>query len=188
MSALAALTFIATAVQGTPAPLFDAFKAACFDIHKFDGVAKAATDAGWTEIAETDADPRIAKIVKLGRDAVTKEEPEAKYTGQMFRRTVDGRALHLVTSRVQMKEGWWANGCRAYDLDMPAAPDAQTVTAWVGKPPTGAQASGTAVKRLWEPWQDGVTLEITYVPGGHPLGTSYGIQGLVLVSQAIGGF
>ena len=70
----------------------------------------------------------------------------------------------------------------------PAAPPREVIDSWVGTAPTGVQANGTATKRLWEPWQTGVTLEVTYVPRDHPLGTSYGIQGLVLVSQSIGGF
>ncbi|MEG3181007.1 hypothetical protein [Sphingomonas sp. LT1P40] len=169
-------------------PLLDAFKAACYDVRNFDGVGKAAVAAGWTEVAEAQADPRIAKIVMLGRDAVKKEEPDSTMTGQTFRQRFDGRDVYLVTSRFVAKEGYWGNGCRAYDLDAPAAPARETLDSWVGKPPTGTSAAGNATKRLWEPWKDGVTLEITYVPRDNPLGTAYGIQGLVLVSQSIGGF
>ncbi|MBX3593242.1 hypothetical protein [Sphingomonas sp.] len=177
-------------VQAAPAPspLFGAFKAACYDTREFAGVAPAAKAAGWTEVPEAQADRRIATIVAKGRDAMKAEEPGASVTGQVFRKRIDGRDVWLVTSRVQSTEGWWANGCRAYDLDMPAAPPRQTLDGWVGKPPTTAAASGNATKRLWEPWKPGVTLEITYVPRDNPLGATYGIQGLVLVAKAIGGF
>ncbi len=187
---LAALAAIGMAQAATPAPspLFVAFKGACYDVRNFDGVGKAATAAGWTEIADAQADPRIAKIVTLGRDAVKKEEPESTMTGQTFRQRIDGRDVYLVTSRFVAKTGYWGNGCRAYDLDAPAAPARETLDGWVGKPPTGTAAAGNATKRSWEPWTDGVTLEITYVPRDNPLGTAYGIQGLVLVSQSIGGF
>lgn len=174
--------------QAAAAPLFAAFKAACFDVHKFDGVAPAATAAGWTEVAEAQADPRVAAIVRKGFDAMRKEEPEARISGQIFRQRLDGRDTWLVTSRVVTKQGLWSNGCRAYDLDAPAALPRETLDAWVGKAPTSVQASGNAAKRLWEPWQPGVSLEITYVPRDNPLGLTYGIQGLVLVSQSIGGF
>jgi hypothetical protein len=178
------------AAQASPAPspLFGAFTAACADVGKFEGIAAAATASGWTEIPEAQADPRVAAIVAKGRDAMRKEEPEAKVSGQMFRQRFEGRDVYLVTSRVQAKAGWWGNGCRAYDLDAPAAPARETLDAWVGKAPTSVQANGNATKRLWEPWQDGVSLEITYVPRDNPLGVTYGIQGLVLVSQSIGGF
>jgi len=193
MPALAAFALIATTVgtaQASPAPspLFGAFKAACGNVASFEHLAKAATAAGWTEVAEAQADPRIATIVGKGRDAMRKEEPEAKVSGQMFRQRFDGRDVWLVTSRVHATAGWWGNGCRAYDLDAPAAPARETLDAWVGKAPTSVQANGNASKRLWEPWQDGVSLEITYVPRDNPLGATYGIQGLVLVAQAIGGF
>lgn len=193
MPALAALAVIGmaqtlAAPSPAPSPLFAAFKAACHDVHQFDRVAAAAAAAGWTEIAEAQADPRIAGIVGKGRGAMQKEEPEAKVSGQMFRQRFEGRDVYLVTSRVQAKAGWWGNGCRAYDLDAPAAPARETLDAWVGAAPTSVQANGNATKRLWKAWQPGVSLEITYVPRDNPLGVTYGIQGLVLVAQSIGGF
>ena len=193
MSALLAISLVA-ATAPAPSPLFAAFKAACFDLKTADGesafdkVAPAAKAAGWTEVGEADADPRIAGIVAKGREAMREEEPDAQVSGQLFRHSFAGRTVWLVTSRFVSKEGYWGDGCRAYDLDLPAAPPREEIDGWVGSAPTGVQASGTATKRLWEPWQKGVSLEITYVPRDHPLGTSYGIQGLVLVSQSIGGF
>jgi len=191
---IAALGMVQAPPAPAPSPLFAAFTAACFNLDSEDGassfnrVAPAAKASGWTEVAEADADPRIAGIVTKGRKAVQEEEPDGTYAGQIFRHRFDGRDVWLVTSRFVAKEGYWGNGCRAYDLDMPDAPPRETLDAWVGSAPTGVQANGSATKRLWEPWQNGVTLEITYVPRNHPLGTSYGIQGLVLVSQSIGGF
>lgn len=193
MSAFAAFGMIAATV-GTaqalpaPSPLFGAFKAACFNVSKFDGVGAAATAAGWAEVAEAQADPRITAIVGKGREAMRKEAPEAKVSGQMFRQRFDGRDVWLVTSRIETGKGGWASGCRAYDLDAPAVPSRETIDGWVGATPNTVQANGTASKRRWEPWQPGVSLEITYVPRGHPLGASYGIQGLIFVSQSIGGF
>ncbi|APR52462.1 hypothetical protein CA223_12080 [Sphingomonas koreensis] len=198
MPAFAAFGLIAATVGAAqagpaPSPLFAAFKAACFDVHKFDGVGAAATAAGWVEIAEAQADPRVTAIVAKGREAMRKEAPEAKVSGQMFRQRFDGRDVWLVTSRIETgprsgKDGGWASGCRAYDLDATAAPSRETIDGWVGATPNTVQANGTASKRRWEPWQPGVSLEITYVPRGHPLGASYGIQGLIFVSQSIGGF
>lgn len=191
MPALAAL-MLTTAVQGAmPSPLFAAFKVPCASILQFDTVSKAALAAGWSEVADKDADPRIAAIIARGRAAVKQEEPGATTTDRLFRHKADGRDVWLATSRVTFKDDgreYWANGCRAYDLDAPAAPTTETITRWVGKPPTGVQASGNAAKASWEPWRDGVTLEITYVPRDNPLGAQFGIQGLILVSQAMGGF
>lgn len=193
MSAFAAFGMIAATVgtaqaMPAPSPLFGAFQATCAGVRSFDGVGKAATAAGWTEIAEAKADPRIAAIVAKGRDAMRKEAPDAGVSGQMFRGRFDGRDVYLVTSRIAAKQGWWANGCRAYDLDAPAAPSREAIDSWVGSAPKTVQANGPASKRRWEPWQPGVSLEITYVPRGHPLGASYGIQGLIFVSQSTGGF
>jgi len=193
MPALAAFGLIAATVgtaqaMPAPSPLFGAFKAACFDVSKFDGIGAAATAAGWAEVAEAQADPRVAAIVAKGRDAMRKAEPDAKISGQIFRGRFDGRDVWLTTSSVRTGKGGWANGCRAYDLDAPAAPSREAIDAWVGSAPSTVQANGTASKRRWEPWQPGVSLEITYVPRGHPLGASYGIQGLIFVSQSIGGF
>ena len=193
MPALAAFGLIAATVgtaQASPAPspLFGAFKAACFDVHKFDGVGAAAVAAGWTEVADAQGDPRVTAIVAKGRDAMRKEAPGAKVSGQMFRQRFHGRDVWLVTSRIETGKGGWANGCRAYDLDAPAAPAREAIDGWVGTAPATVQANGDASKRRWEPWQPGVSLEITYVPRGHPLGASYGIQGLIFVSQSIGGF
>lgn len=136
----------------TPSPLFGAFKAACQNVRDFDNVGKAALAAGWSEVAEKDADPRIATIIAKGRDAVKKEEPTGTMTGQLFRHKLDGRDVWLATSRVQFKidgKDWWGNGCRAYDLDAPAAPTTEAVSNWVGKGPTAVQGSGNAAKLLW---------------------------------------
>lgn len=193
MPLLAALIATVAPVQAPPAPspLFAAFKAACAQVGDFDKVGGASRAAGWREIASADADPRITAIVAKGNEAVSREEPTAKTAGQLFVQSIDGRSIYLATSRVEFKvEGKdaWGNGCRAYDLDAPAAPSTEAVTAWVGAAPTGTQASGNATKASWEPWVDGTSLEITYVPRDNPLGSQFGIQGLILVSQAMGGF
>lgn len=192
MPVLAALITLAAAAQApTPAPLFDAFKGACAGVRDFAALDRAALAAGWATAAEASADPRIAAIVGKGRDAMRREEPTARIAGQLYRRDVAGRTVWLATSRVEYPvdgKSYWGNGCRVYDLDAPAAIPTRTLTDWVGAPPTGVQGNAGAVKALWQPWQPGVTLEITYVPRGNPLGAQYGIQGLVLVSQAMGGF
>lgn len=189
---IAAFALIAGAAQGTaPAPLFDAFKAACGDIGRFDRVEPTALAAGWVRVADKDADPRIVRIVTRGNAAATGEQPGAKVTGQLFRHRLDGRDVWLATSRVEFQADGkpaWANGCRAYDLDAPSAPTIETASTWVGRAPTGSQSSGNATKLQWSPWQPDTALEITYVPRDNPLGSQFGIQGLILVSQAIGGF
>lgn len=191
MSALASLTLIAAAAQVTPAPLFDAFRGACYGVDRFDSVGNAALAAGWVETAQAQADPRIAAIIARAREAIVTQEPDAKIAGQLFRRKIDGRDVYLATSRVEFNvdgNDHGSNGCRAYDLDMPAAPTTATLTGWIGKPPTGAQSAGSAIKLSWQPWHDAVSLEITYVPHDNAFGKSLGVQGLILVSQAIGGF
>lgn len=192
MSAAAAFLTLAAAAQApTPAPLFAAFKAVCAHVGSPDGFDQLARNAGWSELSEAEADPRIAAIVSKARDAAKRAEPGATVHGMLFRQSIDGRTAWLAVSRVAFtRDGRQvgAMGCRVYDLDAPAAPSRQAIDAWVGSAPTTVAANGTATKRLWEPWQAGTSLEITYVPRDHPLGTSYGIQGLVLVAQSIGGY
>ena len=65
---IAAFGMAQAAPAPAPSPLFAAFKAACFNLKgadgnsAFDTIAPAAKAAGWTEVAEADADPRIARI------------------------------------------------------------------------------------------------------------------------------
>lgn len=192
MSAAAAFLTLAAAAQApTPAPLFAAFKAVCARVSQPGELDKLARTAGWSATNEAQADPRIASIVAKARDAAKRAEPGATVHGMLFRQDIDGRTAWLAVSRVAFtRDGRQvgATGCRVYDLDAPAAPSRQAIDAWVGSAPTTVAANGTATKRVWEPWEAGTSLEITYVPRGHPLGSSYGIQGLVLVSQSIGGF
>lgn len=192
MSAAAAFLALAAAAQApTPAPLFAAFKAVCARVGAPDGFDQRARNAGWSATSEAQADPRIASIVAKARDAAKRAEPGATVSGMLYRQDIDGRTAWLAVSRVAFtRDGRrvGATGCRVYDLDAPVAPSRQAIDAWVGSAPTTVAANGTATKRVWEPWQAGTSLEITYVPRGHPLGSSYGIQGLVLVSQSIGGF
>jgi hypothetical protein len=184
MSALAALLLAGAATEGTP--LLDAFKAACGRIDDYDAARADAAKAGWTEAAE-DADPRIARLVKFGRDAVG---DDMAMSGAYFRQTLSGRTAWLIVSRaVDKASGVWGNGCRVYDLDATAAIAPAALEAWMGKPPTHQEEAMGVTKRLWEPgWRDGVTLEINFVPPGHAVTGLTGLQGNVLVAQAIGGF
>lgn len=187
LALIAAYGMAQAAPAPAPSPLFAAFRAPCSQVRQFDRIAPAAKAAGWVA-ASADIDPRIVSIAAKSRAAMAKAQPGATITGTTLRQRVDGRTVWLVTSRVATAKGGFANGCRVYDLDAPAAPPRQTIDAWVGAAPSTVAASGTATKRVWEPWQAGTRLEITYVPRNHPLGASLGIQGLILVSQSIGGF
>ena len=80
-----------------------------------------ATQAGWTAMAD-DGDPRIARLVKLGRDAI---EKDGTATGANFRRTVGGRDIFLIVSRYQDKTGFWGSGCRLYHFEATAPLDAR---------------------------------------------------------------
>jgi hypothetical protein len=166
--------------------VLDAFKSAC---SRTGDVAAMKTDAaasGWTEMAE-EAEPRVARLVKLGREA---SEKDGTATGATFRRTLGRREIFLIVSRYEDKEGIWGVGCRLYDFEAAAPLDPRLLEAWMGKPPTGIQEPAPGLsKRLWEPgWRDGITVEVNHVPQNHPVGKTYGLSGNVLVAQAIGGF
>jgi hypothetical protein len=167
--------------------MLDAFKAACLRTGTDIEAMKAdAAGSGWTEMAE-DADPRIAKLVKLGREEAA---ADGKVAGANFRRTLGGRNIFLILSRFEDSTGFWGSGCRLYDFEATAPLDGPGLEAWMGKPPTAVQVPVPGLaKRLWEPgWRDGITLEISYVSQGNPLGQQYGLSGNILVAQAIGGF
>jgi hypothetical protein len=177
------------ALQAPPAEreMLDAFKAACSrtgnDIEAMKADAEAA---GWTAMAD-DGDPRIARLVKLGRDSA---DADGKVAGANFRRTLGTRGIFLIVSRYEDKTGFWGAGCRLYDFEATAPLDGPALEAWMGKPPTHVEAPAPGLsKRLWEPgWRDGITLEISHVAQGNQVGQQYGLSGNILVAQAIGGF
>ncbi|MDP3907437.1 hypothetical protein [Novosphingobium sp.] len=185
----------ATAAATAPLPsaedkaLFAAFKAPCSQVRKLDRVAKAARKAQWQEVAE-DAHPNLASLVRGGREALLKDEPDAKVYGTQFRKDVGGRTLWLVASRYEDKSGYWGNGCRVYDFAAAAPLPLETLVALMGKPNTGTVPlpDGNA-RHLWEPgWKSGHSVEVSYLTGTDPVSQKFGLKGLVLTAQAIGGF
>ncbi len=187
MQSLAALLLLA--VQAAPAAereMLDAFKAACGRVDTFDAMKTDAAAAGWEAIAE-DADPRVARLHKIGREGVG---GDGTISGATFRRVLGERHIFLIASRYEDKTGFWGNGCRVYDFAATGPVDGAALEAWMGKPPTGVEDLGTGLgRRLWEPaWRDGLTVEISHVPQGHPLGAMYGVEGNILIAQAVGGF
>jgi hypothetical protein len=186
IAALALAANAAPAPSGEAREMLDAFKAACARTGRDIEPMKAdATGSGWSPMPE-DGDPRIARLIKMGRDVA---EPGGKATGATFRRTLGGRDIFLIVSRYEDKEGVWGTGCRLYDFGAAAPLDGAGLEAWVDKPATGVvQPAPGLQKRLWEPWLDGITLEISHVPQGHTVGQQYGLSGNILVAQAIGGF
>lgn len=187
MSIILFLLALQPAAAAPEREMLETFKAACSrtgsDIAAMESDAKSA---GWTAMAD-DGDPRIERLVKLGRDAA---DADGKVAGANFRRTLGGRDIFLIVSRYEDRTGFWGSGCRLYDFEATAALDGPALEAWMGKPPTAVQVPAPGLsKRLWEPgWRDGITLEISHVPQGHPIGQQYGLSGNILVAQAIGGF
>src|SRR5687768_6242365 len=190
MLTLAALLMAAPPgpAPSTDRPMLDAFKAACSRTgNDIEPIKADAAKAGWTAMAE-DGDPRIARLIKLGREAV---EKDGTSTGATFRRSSGGRDIFLIVSRYQDKTGIWGSGCRLYDFEAVAPLDGKLLEAWMGKPPTGIQEPAPGLsKRLWEPagWRGGIRVEVSHVPQNHPLGKRYGLSGNILTAQAIGGF
>lgn len=194
MNLLGPILAIMAATPALPAPaaaaereMLDAFKAACSRTGSDIAAMMAdAGAAGWTAMAD-DGDPRIARLVKLGREAA---DSDGKLAGANFRRTLSGRDLFLIVSRYEDRTGFWGAGCRLYDFEATAPLEGAGLEAWMGKPPTHVEAPAPGLsKRLWEPgWSDGVTLEISHVPQNHTVGQQYGLSGNILVAQAIGGF
>ena len=190
MTLFSTLLLLAAQAAPIPAPpgreMLDAFKAACSRTGDLEKMKADAVAAGWEAVAD-DADPRIERLNRLGRKAVGND---GRVAGASFRRTIGGRRMFLIQSRYDDRTGFWGVGCRGYDFEAPAPLDPALLEAWMGKPPTGVEDLGGGLgRRLWEPgWRDGVTIEASHVPAGHPMGESFGLSGNVLVAQAIGGF
>jgi hypothetical protein len=167
--------------------MLGAFKSACSRTgNDIEAMKSDALGAGWAPMGD-DGDPRIGRLVRMGREAT---EKDGTSTGANFRRNVGGRDVFLVVSRYEDKSGVWGSGCRLYDFEATAALDGALLETWMGKPPTGVQVPAPGLsKRLWEPgWRDGIGIEVNHVPQGHPVGQTYGLSGNILVAQAIGGF
>lgn len=182
--------FLAAAPPPAPAPereLLDAFKAACSRTgNDLEPMKADAVTAGWSPMADG-GDPRIERLLKLGREAVDKD---GKMAGANFQRTIGGSHVFLIVSRYEDKSGIWGSGCRVYHFEATAPLDGKMLTAWMGKPPSAVQVPAPGLsKQLWEPgWKPGIGLEISHVPQDHPIGKQFGLSGNVLTAQAIGGF
>jgi hypothetical protein len=167
--------------------MLDSFRAACARTGDLEQMKADAVAAGWEPVAD-DSDPRIARLNGIGREAMGED---AIMTGGSFRATVAGRDLFLIQSRVEDKdEGYWGVGCRAYDFAASAPFEPSLLERWMGKLPTGVvEPAPGLIRRLWEPgWRPGISVEAAHVPQGHPLGAQVGLQGNILIAQAIGGF
>lgn len=186
MIAAATLLLLLQPASGPETGMLAAFRAACDRVDALEAMKTDAAAAGWEAIAE-DADPRVARLHRIGREGVG---ADGTVSGATFRRTVGERELFLIVSRYEDESGFWGNGCRVYDFAATAPVDPAALEAWMGRPPTGVEDLGTGLgRRLWEPgWRDGLTIEISHVPPGHPLGEKFGLEGNVLIAQAIGGF
>jgi hypothetical protein len=181
------------AVEAAPAPpperaMLDSFKAACSSTgNDLEAMKADAAAAGWAVMPDG-GDPRIERLVKLGREAVAND---GTATGANFRRSISGRDIFLIVSRYEDKSGFWGSGCRLYDFEAARPLKTRLLRRWMGKPPTGVQKPAPGlVKLLWEPsgWRDGITVEVNHVPQNHPIGKQYGLSGNILTAQAIGGF
>jgi hypothetical protein len=186
---LAAFALAAPAPSAAAAPereMLDAFRAACARTGDVEAMKTDAAASGWTEMAE-ETEPRVARLVRMGRDATGKDGTS---TGAAYRRRLGGRDIFLIVSRYEDRTGFWGVGCRLYDFEATRPLEARLLDRWMGKRPTAVQEPAPGLsKRLWEPgWRDGVTLEVNHVPQNHPAGKTYGLSGNVLVAQAIGGF
>lgn len=185
----------ATAAATAPLPsaedraLFGGFKQVCSQVRNLGKMERAARKAKW-QAAPEDANPRLAMLVRGGREAALKDEPEATVSGAQFTRVLGGRTLWLVTSRYHDKDGYWGNGCRIYDFDAAAPLPLETLIALMGKPNTGSvPLPDSNVKHLWEPgWKSGHSVEVSYLTGTDPVSQKFGLKGQVLTAQAIGGF
>lgn len=187
------LPLLAAAAATTPVQadlaLLKAFRAACYNIPDFDRVRGDAEKAGW-EWVPAASQPNLNTLVKNGRAAVVKMEPESTLSGSQYKITVSGRTAYLISSRYVDKDGAWSNGCRVYDFDAAGPIPKRTLVKWMKRAPTGEQSLPDGhVKLLWEPgWKPYRSVEASFITGTDPVSQQFGLKGLVLTAQAIGGF
>ena len=163
-----------------------AFRSACNDTRDLDGLEKRLPKKGWAPLVEG-VEPRITALVAKGKAGV---EDGITPQGKEFARTVNGRKLYLVTSRVTDESGAWANGCRVYDLAAEKPIRDEILRKWMKKPPTHKEnLSNGGTIRKWEPaWRKGVTADADYAGIGGDFNKQFGLSGVILIAQSIGGF
>ncbi|MBK8376182.1 hypothetical protein [Sphingorhabdus sp.] len=185
----AALLLAAATPVAQPYPadaVLAAFRKGCNDTRKFKALEKALPKQGWTMLAEGEAS-RVDKLVAKGKASL---EADEKIEGHHYRRTVAGRELYLITSRVTDESGIWASGCRVYDFEADNPIRDEILVRWMKKPPTHKEEMPNGgVVRKWEPgWRSGVGVDVDFAGHGGDFNEEFGLSGVVLIASSIGGF
>ncbi|WP_299324397.1 hypothetical protein [Parasphingopyxis sp.] len=116
-----------------------AFATACSGVED-PAVNRASVEAAGWELYEPDADSIMGRLITFGRAAIENEELEDGETpteildNGVFRRTISGRSLHIVLSGARIDE-IRTTGCRLYDFEATAEPDAETLSSWARRAP-----------------------------------------------------
>lgn len=185
----AALLMLVAPVESDTYPamaVLGAFRSACSDTRNLERLEKSLRKKGWQPLAET-VEPRITALVAKGRAAV---DDGATLEGNEYSQKVNGRTLYLVTSRVTDTGGASATGCRVYDIDAKMPIRDEILQKWMKKPPTHREnLSNGATIRKWEPaWRKGVTTDASFAGVGGEFNEKFGLSGVILTAQSIGGF
>lgn len=185
----AALLLLAATTASQPYPaaeVLGAFRAACENTRKFERLEKKLPKTGWEALPEG-VEPRIAQLVAKGKAAL---EDGEKLDGHEYRKTVAGRSLYLVTSRVTDKSGIWAAGCRVYDFEASSPVADATLVEWMKREPTHKEElPNGGVIRKWEPgWRSGVGVDVDFAGHGGEFNAKFGLSGVVMIASSIGGF
>ena len=185
----AALLMLAAPAASQPYPateVLDAFRTACANTRKFEKLEKQLPKKGW-EALPAGGEPRIAQLVSKGRAAL---EDGERLDGHEYRKSVAGRQLYLVTSRVTDESGIWASGCRLYDFDAGAPIADATLVKWMTREPTHKEElPNGGVIRKWEPgWRSGVSVDVDFAGHGGEFNEKFGLSGVVMIASSIGGF
>lgn len=168
---------------------FDAFLEACFDGLRNPDIRAAAIDAAeWLPVPD-DADPSLAAVLAISRQAMQTAEEEDDLTGVIaaYGRTIGETPLYLVTTEIDMPEDADFRidfmGCYLYDFAAAAPLPAELVSAHFNEDPAQTvDEPELIVSQTWNIEEIAGVWELsnTFLPEGSPAAAVTGFSGLLL--------
>ena len=189
----AVLLALLSTTQGVAEPASDlrlaAFEEACLDGYRNPDIRAAViAAAGWSPVAD-DADPALARLMAISRQAMVQAEEEDGFTGTIaaYALRLAGGEAYLVTTELDMPADaeWKIDllGCYLYDFAAAAPlPPSLITSRFDERPAEVVDQPDVIVAQTWNIEQiEGVwELRSTYIPPGSPAAAVTGFTGLAI--------
>jgi hypothetical protein len=166
----------------------DAFAAACVPGRlSYEGTAKTALAAGWTEVGR-DANPELDTMMGISEEAAADPETKGTFAYRLFSKPIKDVPHYLVVSRATFEmvgedKPWAFIGCYLYNFDAAAIIDPAPVTALIGNPVAHSNMDMHISGYVWGPPpampRTGDTY-LTFIPEVSQYKDQAGFSGLVL--------